>query len=67
MRKKTKIEKPQYYIVMNQDNEVFTGLVGGYPNYSGNWENAKPLQLSNTSLLTFYNSKLELIKEEDFY
>jgi hypothetical protein len=66
MIKRQKEEKQQFYVVLNQNGEVFSGLLGGYPNWSFNWDEAKPLGYTNTSILKRYDSKIELIKEEEF-
>jgi hypothetical protein len=66
MRKRQKEEKQQFYVVLNQNGEVFSGLLGGYPNWSVDWSEAKPLGYTNTSMLKMYDSKIELIKEEEF-
>ena len=66
MIKKQKEKKQQFYIVLNQNGEVFSGLLGGYPNWSLNWDEAKSLGYTNTSILRRYDSKIELIKEEEF-
>tara|TARA_S200002703_G_scaffold65203_1_gene56307 strand:- start:2537 stop:2740 length:204 start_codon:yes stop_codon:yes gene_type:complete len=52
------------YVVINQDGEVFTGLRGGYPCYSSNWSEAKPLNKLNTSFL-LREKGTELIKESE--
>lgn len=57
-------EKEQHYVVMNQDGEVFTGLLGGYFQYSADWNKAKPLPLSNTTMLMTEPGN-ELVKEEE--
>ena len=36
------------YVVINREGEVFTGLKGGYTQWSGNWFEAKPLHKENT-------------------
>jgi hypothetical protein len=52
------------YIVVNQDGGVFVGLRGGYPQYSSNWGEAKPLFIENTSYL-LKEKGTELIKESE--
>ena len=53
------------YVVINKEGEVFTGLLGGYTQWSYNWVEAKPLQKENTSWLLKHNLGAELIKEEE--
>lgn len=62
MRKVRKRE--QHYVVMNQDGEVFSGILGGQFQYSDDWSKAKPLPLSNTTML-MTEPKNELVEEED--
>ena len=64
MRKKTKYIAPEYYVVVNQDGEVYTGLRGGKFQYSHDWPKAKPLGLSNTHYLMREKGN-ELIKESE--
>jgi hypothetical protein len=64
MRKKTKYIAPEYYVVVNQDGEVYTGLRGGKFQYSHDWSKAKPLDLSNTFYLMREKGN-ELIKESE--
>ena len=52
------------YVVINQDGEVFTGLKGGYPVYSNDWSQAKPLFITNTTHL-LKEKGTELIKESE--
>ena len=66
MRRRKDLEIEPFYVVLNQQGEVFSGLLGGYPNWSLNWNEAKPLCYTNTSMLKMYDSKVELIKEEEF-
>ena len=67
MKQKQSIDKRQYYIVLNQNNEVFTGLKKGYFNWSSDWLEAKPLEYQSTTYLKLENKNIELIKEEEFY
>lgn len=67
MTKRTykKTPPPQdMYVVINQRGEVFTGLKGGYPQYSPNWAEAKPLCITNTNYL-LKEKGTELIKESE--
>jgi hypothetical protein len=63
--RKSKIEEP-LYVVMNDIDEVFIGLLGGNFVFSSKWEEAKPLCLSNTKLLTL-GGKCTLIEENEFF
>lgn len=54
------------YIVINRYGEVFTGLQKGYPVYSSNWDEAKPLNKENTTYL-MAEKGVELISENEFY
>jgi len=57
-------QREQHYVVMNQDGEVFSGILGGQFQYSDDWRKAKSLPLSNTTML-MTEPGTELIKEED--
>ena len=52
------------YVVINQNGEVYVGLKGGYPVYSNNWSQAKPLFIGNT-LFLLKEKGTELIKESE--
>jgi uncharacterized protein YlzI (FlbEa/FlbD family) len=62
---KSKIKEP-LYVVMNDIDEVFIGLLGGNFVFSPKWEEAKPLCLPNTKLLTL-SGKCTLIEENEFF
>lgn len=64
-QRKKSFLSPQSYVVMTKDGEVFMGLVGGTPQWSYNWEQAKPLEKQNTSWLLRQYPGTELIKEEE--
>lgn len=67
-RKKKKELKEQEFIVMNEFNEVFSGIKNGSEfKWSSNWHDAKPLEYTNTTFLRMSSSKIELIKIQDFY
>ena len=53
------------YVVINREGEVYTGLIGGYTQWSYDWKQAKPLYVENTSRLLEENIGAELIKEEE--
>ena len=63
--RKSKIKEP-LYVVMNDIDEVFIGLIGGNFVFSPKWEEAKPLCLPNTKLLTL-SGKCTLIEENEFF
>ena len=54
------------YVIINKHGEVFTGLQRGYPVYSHDWNQAKPLNRENTTHLMKENG-VELIPENEFY
>jgi hypothetical protein len=64
MKKRSKYITPEHYVVVNQDGEVFTGLKGGYFEYSHDWSKAKPLDISSTYYLMRVKGN-ELIKENE--
>jgi hypothetical protein len=35
-------EHPEF-IIINEDAQVYSGLIKGYPSFSDNWDEAKPL------------------------
>lgn len=53
-----------FYVVVNQNGEVYVGLKSGYPEYSDDWSEAKPLFIENTEMLLRENGT-ELIKESE--
>ena len=63
--RKSKIKEP-LYVVMNDIDEVFIGLLGGNFVFTPKWEEAKPLCLPNTKLLTL-SGKCTLIEENEFF
>lgn len=42
--KKLKQPKVDKFIIVNQSAQVFSGLSGGYPKFSENWDEARPLE-----------------------
>ena len=64
MSKRVKEPKPDQYIVINQDGDVYVGMKGGKFQYSHDWSKAKPLGLSNTHYLMREKGN-ELIKESE--
>ena len=51
IRKRNKPVQEETYVVVNRDGQAFIGLLGGYPAYSDDWSNAKPLFMDNTEML----------------
>ena len=64
MNKKTKPVPQDMFVVVNKEGKVFTGLKGGYPDYSDNWSEAKPLFIDNTQYLLKENGT-ELINTKE--
>jgi len=64
IRKRNKPVREENYIIVNKDGQVFTGLKSGYPNYSDDWSEAKPLFMDNTEML-LREKGTELIKESE--
>ncbi len=64
IRKRNKPVREESYIVVNKDGQAFMGLKGGYPEYSDDWSQAKPLFMDNTTMLLRENGT-ELIKESE--
>jgi hypothetical protein len=48
IRKRNKPVKEDSFVVVNKDGQAFIGLQGGYPVYSDDWYEAKPLHKDNT-------------------
>jgi len=48
IRKRHKPIQPETFVVVNRDGQAFIGLKGGYPVYSDDWSEAKPLHKDNT-------------------
>ena len=63
MAKRIKETKQKEFIVVNEYNQVYSGLKGGYPNFSNDWNQARSLtnnrQLSCISRGTL--DKLEIM------
>lgn len=57
-------QREQRYVVMNQDGEVFSGILGGQFQYSEDWSKAKPLPLDNTTMLMTEPGN-ELVEESE--
>ena len=59
-----KLPKPETFIVVNPLGEVFSGMEMGEFKFSKNWDDAKPLEKSNTKFL-MKNKENELINTKD--
>jgi hypothetical protein len=64
IRKRNKPVQEEQFVVVNKEGQVFIGLKGGYPDYSDDWSEAKPLFINNTELL-LREYGTELIKESE--
>ena len=64
IRKRHKPIQEETYVVVNRDGQAFVGLKGGYPTYSDDWSEAKPLFMENTEMLLREHGT-ELIKESE--
>jgi len=64
MKKRSKYIAPERYVIVNPDGAVFAGLRGGKFQYSHDWSDAKPLDLSSTYYLMREKGN-ELIKESE--
>ena len=62
--RRDKNEVIEYYVVLNQDGEAFTGIKAGKFQYTADWKKAKPLPLSNTQMLMAEWGN-ELVKESE--
>ena len=55
------------YVIVNKNGEVYAGLLRGYPQWSSNWNDAKPLPRENTTFICDSNpNHYELINENEF-
>lgn len=71
MKKIIKSENEQkQFIIVNELSEVFYGLKGGYPQFTSDWELAKPLsnekQLSSVQRGTFHKLEILYIWKKSF-
>lgn len=64
IRKRNKPVQEEQYVVVDKNGKAFTGLKGGYPEYSDDWSQAKPLFIENTEMLLRENGT-ELIKKSE--
>lgn len=55
------VPKPQQqFILINEYAQVFCGLKRGYPNFSDNWDEAKPLNNANQVRHVQYGTDFQL-------
>jgi hypothetical protein len=67
MRKRRQIDNTPMYAIVNKNGEVFAGLRSGHPHWSANWDEAKFLELANTTYIYDNNpNEYELINREQF-
>lgn len=60
LNKKLRV-KDKEFIVLNDQAQVFIGLRGGYPVFSDNWDEAKPLyDIEQTKYLKYGTSTIEI-------
>ena len=53
-------------VIINKNSEVFAGLLKGYPQWSSDWNEAKPLARENTTFICDSNpNNYELINEKE--
>lgn len=64
IRKRNKPIQEETFVVVNKDGQAFMGLLGGYPAYSDDWSQAKPLFIDNTEML-LRESGTELINTSE--
>jgi hypothetical protein len=65
-KQRKKYTPSNMYVVINKHGEVFIGLQRGYPVYSHDWSQAKPLNEESTTYL-MEEKGTELISENEFY
>ena len=61
--KKQREPKPKQFIVLNEYCQVFCGLQGGYPAFSDNIEEAKPLERDSQVRMIQQGTSFRLEKE----
>jgi len=64
-KQRKKYTPSDMYVVINKHGEVFVGLQRGYPAYSNDWSQAKPLSKESTTYL-MREIGTELIPENEF-
>ena len=64
--KRKPLPKSQYYVVINQDGLVFSGMEYGKFKWDHNWSNAKPLKKESTVHI-LREVKSELVKQEEIF
>jgi hypothetical protein len=61
--KKQREPKPKQFIILNEYCQVFCGLQGGYPAFSDNLDEAKPLERDSQIRLIQQGTSFRLEKE----
>ena len=61
--KKKREPKPQEFILLNEYCQVFCGLKGGYPAFSDNLDEAKPLSNNEQVRMVQQGTNFKLEKE----
>lgn len=61
--KKSKEPKQPEFIILNENCQVFCGLQGGYPAFSDDLEDAKPLINDSQFRMVQYGTSFKLEKE----
>lgn len=61
--KKKRESKPQEFILLNEYCQVFCGLKGGYPAFSDNLDEAKPLSNNEQVRMVQQGTNFKLEKE----
>jgi hypothetical protein len=61
--KKQREPKPKQFIVLNEYCQVFCGLQGGYPAFSDNLDEAKPLERDSQVRMIQQGTSFRLEKE----
>jgi len=65
MGRKPKLDTTPRFVVIDEDGLIFTGLSKGEPQWSWDWEKAKPLIKENTRCLLTYFKNTKLINYKD--
>ena len=53
------------YVVISDEGQIYIGLKGGSPQWSCNWDKAKPLYKESTSWFLKSHPKSEIINTEE--
>lgn len=63
LNKKNQEPKLPEFVVLNEYAQVFCGLIGGYPSFSDNIDEAKPLVRDEQIRMIQYGTNFKLEKE----